>query len=29
MYSGRLLDVVPVAQANEAALGRLMLGLAP
>jgi simple sugar transport system ATP-binding protein len=28
MYRGRLLDVVPAAQANEAAIGRLMLGLA-
>ncbi|GIK39118.1 MAG: sugar ABC transporter [Chloroflexota bacterium] len=28
MYNGRLLDVVPAAQANEATIGRLMLGLA-
>ncbi|MCL4303014.1 MAG: ABC transporter ATP-binding protein [Anaerolineae bacterium] len=28
MYNGRLLDVVPRAQTNEAAIGRLMLGLA-
>ncbi|MBE7554767.1 MAG: ATP-binding cassette domain-containing protein [Anaerolineales bacterium] len=29
MYNGRLLDVVPRAQANVEAIGRLMLGLAP
>lgn len=29
MYNGRLLAVVPAAQADEAAIGRLMLGLAP
>jgi simple sugar transport system ATP-binding protein len=29
MYNGRLLAIVPAAQATEAVLGRLMLGLAP
>jgi simple sugar transport system ATP-binding protein len=29
MYRGRLLNIVPPAQVSEAAIGRLMLGLAP
>jgi ABC-type uncharacterized transport system ATPase subunit len=29
MYRGRLLNIVPPAQASEAAIGRLMLGLTP